>query len=170
MFFGTTSIGEEIHKYSIGNKKGMKAEILNYGACIYSLYVPDKEGNLRDVVLGYKDGPSYETENAFFGAVVGPNANRIADATCIIEGVEYYLGANNNENNLHSGSKTLAKKVWNMKEHTENKLVLSCENPHLEQGFPGNMTIEVTYEICTCPIRFLSAHKFHKQSLNCYCS
>ena len=147
ILFGTTKLGEEVHKYSIENSKGMKAVIMDFGATVVDLYVPDKTGTLRDICLGYEDVASYEEETTYFGAIVGPNANRISDAKIEIDGLEYLLDVNDNENNHHSGYNTLAKKVWRVKEHTENKIVFSYENPHLAQGFPGNMTVDVTYKI-----------------------
>lgn len=145
--FGTNSKGEAVYKYSIANAKGMKAVFIDFGATIVDLYVQDREGNLRDVLLGYDDVASYERETTYFGAIVGPYANRISDAKIEIDGIEYRLDANDNENSLHSGYNTMAKKVWNVKEHTENKIVFTYENPHLAQGFPGNMVCDVSYEI-----------------------
>ena len=147
ILFGTTKFGEEVHKYSIENSKGMKAVIMDFGATVVDLYVPDKTGTLRDICLGYEDVASYEEETTYFGAIVGPNANRISDAKIEIDGLEYLLDVNDNENNHHSGYNTLAKKVWRVKEHTENKIVFTYNAKHLEQGFPGNMTCDVTYEI-----------------------
>ena len=145
--FGTTRKGENVYKYSIANSKGMEAVIMDFGAAIVDLLVPDRDGKLRDICLGYDDVTSYERETTYFGAIVGPYANRISDAKTEIDGIEYRLDANDNENNLHSGYNTMAKKVWTVKEHTENKIVFTYENPHLAQGLPGNMTVTVTYEI-----------------------
>ncbi len=145
--FGTTGKGKEAYKYSIENANGMKAVITDFGATIIDLYVPDKNGNLRDVSLGYDSVEPYEKEVTYFGATVGPYANRVSDAKIEIDGIEYQLDVNDNENNLHSGFNTMAKNVWDVKEHTANKIVFSYENPHLAQGFPGNMTVELTYEI-----------------------
>ena len=145
--FGMTTNGEAVYKYSIENSKGMKVVIMDFGATIVDLWVPDKDGSFRDVCPGYDDVASYEKETTYFGAIVGPYANRISDAKIEIDGIEYQLDANDNENNLHSGYHTMAKKVWRVKEYTENKIVFSYENPHLAQGFPGNMSVDVTYEI-----------------------
>ena len=143
--FGTTTTGEAVYKYRIKNSQGMKAVLTDFGATIVELWVPD--GNFRDVCLGYEDVASYERETTYFGAIVGPYANRIAGAKCVIDGIEYELDANDKENNLHSGYHTMAKKVWTVKEYAENRIVFSYENPHLAQGFPGNMTVDVAYEI-----------------------
>lgn len=145
--FGTTSKGKDVHKYSIENAKGMKAVVMDFGAAIINLYVPDKNGNLRDVSLGYDSVEPYEKETAYFGATVGPYANRISGAKIEIDGIEYQLDVNDNVNNLHSGYNTMAKNVWDVKEHTDSKIVFTYDNPHLAQGFPGNMECEVSYEI-----------------------
>ncbi len=147
ILFGKTKTGAEVYKYSIENSKGMKAVIMDFGATIVDLYVPDKDGNFRDVCLGYDDVTAYEKETTYFGAIVGPYANRISDAKIEIDGIEYQLDTNDNENNLHSGYNSMAKNVWTVKEHTHNKIVFSYKNPHLAQGFPGNMTVDVAYEI-----------------------
>ena len=145
--FGTTTKGLTAHKYRIENKQGMKAVLTDFGATVIDLFVKDKDGNLRDVSLGYDDLASYERETTYFGATVGPYANRISDAKFEIDGIEYKLDTNDNENNLHSGYSTMAKQVWDVKEHTDNKIVFAYHVTHLEQGFPGNSDCEVTYEI-----------------------
>ena len=145
--FGTTSKGISVHKYDIANSKGMKVVLTDFGAAIVDLMVPDRNGSLRDVSLGYDDVASYERETTYFGAIVGPYANRVADAKCEIDGIIYTLDANNNENNLHSGYNSMAKNVWDVKEHSENKIVFTYDNPHLAQGFPGNSKCQVTYEV-----------------------
>lgn len=145
--FGRTNQGEAVYKYEITNEQGMRACVTDFGATILELWVMDHTGTFKDVVLGYDQVSSYEKETTYFGATVGPNANRIADAKLIIEGVEYLLDANDNGNSLHSGKNTMAKKVWKVKRYCENEIVFSLHNPHLEQGFPGNMDCEVSYKI-----------------------
>ena len=144
-YFDTTKDGIEVSKYTIKNANGMQAVFTDFGATVVDLLVPDRDGNMVDVSLGYDNVNSYDEETTYFGAVVGPYANRIADAKFELDGVVYELDANNNENNLHSGYKTWAKQVWSVKEHTENKIVFSYSAKHLEQGFPGNSTCDVTY-------------------------
>ncbi len=134
-------------KYTIGNSKGMQAVVAAYGATVIELLVPDRDGNLVDVALGYDNLESYEKETTYFGSTVGPYANRISDAKIEIDGVVYQLDVNDNENNLHSGFNTWAKKVWTVKEQTDNKVVFTYTAADLEQGFPGNITCDVTYEV-----------------------
>ena len=144
-FFGKTSKGIEAHKYSIANKNGMKVVLTDMGAAIVEVWVKNKDGQLVDVVLGYDDVQQYEKEGTYFGAVVGRYANRIAGAKFEIDGVVYELDANNNENNLHSGARGLAREVWNVAEHKENQIVFT--RLAKEDGFPGTADCRVTYEL-----------------------
>ena len=146
-YFDTTKNGVEVSKYTIANANGMTAVLTDFGAAVVDLLVPDRDGNMVDVSLGYDNVESYDKETTYFGATVGPYANRISDAKIEIDGVVYELDTNDNENNLHSGFSTWAKQVWTVKEHTDNKLVFTYNAKHLEQGFPGNMECDVTYEI-----------------------
>ncbi len=145
--FGITKEGKEVFTYSITNGKGICATICDYGATIVGLFVPGADGKVYDVSLGYDNVTDYEEGGCFFGATVGRNANRIADAKVTIDGVEYELGANDNENNLHSGANGASGKVWEVKEYKENAITLSYLSKDLEQGFPGDADMEVTYTI-----------------------
>ena len=144
--FGTTKQGEAVYTYEISNGNGLKAVLTDFGAAAVSVFTPDKNGKEIDVLLGRDEVSGYEGDGCYFGATVGPNANRIANARCTIDGVVYELDANNNENNLHSGYNTLAWKVWEVKEHTASSITFAISCPHLAQGFPGNASYEVTYE------------------------
>ena len=145
IFFGKTQLGEDVYKYEITNSHGMKVVLTDFGATIVELWVKGKDGNLRDVSLGYDTVSEYEACGTYFGAVVGRYANRIADAKIEIDGVCYELDANNNENSLHSGKHSMAKKVWTVKEYTEDSIVFTCTSKDLEQGFPGTAVCDVTY-------------------------
>ena len=101
--FGKLADGEGATLYTISNTKGMCAQITDFGAAIVSLVVEDKNGKDTDVVLGYEDAQTYQQQTASFGAIVGRNCNRIADAQIVINDVTYQLERNDNENNLHSG-------------------------------------------------------------------
>ncbi len=143
--FGKTSWGEETYKYTIENSKGMKIVFTDMGASIVEIWVKDRAGNLRDVALGYDDVQQYEKEGTYFGAIVGRYANRIAGAKFQIDGDEYHLDANDNENNLHSGKNGMARKVWDVAEHSDKRIVFTCVTT--EDGFPGTATCKVTYEV-----------------------
>lgn len=145
--FGKNSKGEEVSVYTLKNEKGMQVSFIDLGAAVHEIYVPDRNGALVQISAIYDNPLSYEEQTTYFGAVVAPSANRIADAKFEIDGQLYVIDANNNENNLHSGYNTLAKKIWFVKEQTANKIVFAYDAKDLEQGFPGNIHYEVTYEV-----------------------
>ena len=146
-FFGKNKKGEEVKKFTIRNKAGMTASFIDLGAAVHEIYVKDKDGQSVQVSALYDNPVSYETQTTYFGAIVAPSANRIAGAQFEIDGQVYKIDANDNENSLHSGYNTLAKKIWAVKEQTENKIVFMYDARDLEQGFPGNIHYEVTYEL-----------------------
>ena len=145
--FGTTSKGVEASLYEISNAGGLRVLLTDYGATVVSIFVKDRDGNERDVILGYDDVKSYEKEYSYFGATVGRYANRISDAKINIDGVEYKLEANDNENNLHSGSNGVSKRFWTVKEQKDDEITFEIEDADLEQGFPGNAVIDVTFKV-----------------------
>ncbi|MBR3041608.1 MAG: galactose mutarotase, partial [Eubacterium sp.] len=146
--FGVTKDGLAVTAYTLSNKSGMSATLINYGATLVKLEVPDNAGNKRDVVLGYDDVTGYEENTTFFGAVIGRNANRICDGKVTIDGVTYQMEQNDNENNLHSGSAGVDKKVWTtLSEDDESSVTFICKTNDMEQGLPGNVTITVTYSL-----------------------
>lgn len=145
--FGTMEDGTEIFLYSMENSKGMKAQVINYGAILVRLYVPDKNGELEDVVLGYDTLDGYYVNGANYGATIGPNANRIANAAFVLDGVTYQLDANDGVNNLHSHADFgYHKKVWRAVERTDG-VAFELEGADGEMGFPGNKKIQVTYTL-----------------------
>lgn len=146
-YFGRNSLNQEVHKYYIENKNGMKAVLTDIGAAVVELWVKDKSGAFRDVALGYDEVELYEKEGTYFGATVGRYANRISDAKIAIDGIVYALDANDNENTLHSGKESMAKKVWDVKAYEENKIIFTYTSAHLEGGFPGVAICDVSYEI-----------------------
>ncbi len=143
--FGVMEDGTKIHMYSMENSKGMKAQVIDYGAILVNLYVPDRSGKLTDVVLGYDKLEGYYVNAANFGATIGPNANRIGNASFTLEGVKYRLDVNDGPNNLHSHADLgYHKKVWKAAEG-DNCVAFSLEGADGEMGFPGNKKIEVIY-------------------------
>lgn len=145
--FGQIADGDTATLYTISNSKGMRAEITDFGATIVALYVKDKDGNDTNVVLGYEDAATYQRQTASFGAVVGRNCNRIADAQIVIDEVTYQLERNDNENNLHSGSQSTSRRMWDVTEQTDSRITFQIEDADGQQGFPGNAVITVTYEV-----------------------
>ena len=145
--FGSTSKKEEAVLYTLTNENGMSASITNYGAALVKLNVPDKEGKLRDVVLGYDDVTGYEKGGGSFGAPVGRNANRIGGAVITIQDKTYELEKNDNGNNLHSGTNYYNKRIWNVGEKTDSKIEFVLHSQDGDQGYPGTLDMYVTYEL-----------------------
>ena len=100
--FGEYPDGREIQLYTMANQSGMQVSVTNIGAALVRVLVPDRNGRMADVVLGFEKGEDYLDNPSFFGAVIGPNANRIGKARFSLDGVNYRLDANDGENNLHS--------------------------------------------------------------------
>ena len=148
--FGITKEGKEIFTYILQNKNGMEVHILNYGAVIAKLYVPDRYGNVEDIVLGFDDLAGYEKNAvACHGAVVGRVANRIGNGKFELNGVTFHLEKNNSGNCLHGGSSTRYEYMIYeaVPDQEKNAVTLKRTSPHMEQGFPGNLTYSVTYQL-----------------------
>ena len=145
--FGTTKCGKDVYAYILSNANGMQAKVINFGANLISLLVPDQNGNLEDVVLGFDTLEGYYRNGSFFGATIGPSANRIAGACFEIDGRQYKLDANDGENNLHSHIKEgYHKRVWDAAEGTDS-VTFTLEGKDGEMGFPANKKITVTYSL-----------------------
>ena len=146
--FGCLTDGTQVNLYTLTNKQGMCAKITNFGGIIVALHVPDKNGKLDDVVLGFDSVTPYETDSPYFGALIGRFGNRIADARFELDGKTYPLEQNDNSNCLHGGHKGFDKVVWdaNVREMDgAQALVLNYLSPNGEGGFPGNLDITVVY-------------------------
>jgi aldose 1-epimerase len=139
---------KDIFLYTISNDKGMKAQITNYGAILVSLMVPDKNGKIDDVVLGFDNISQYYEDTTFIGATIGRHANRIEGASFEINGVLYELEKNDGNNHLHGGSKSFHKKIWKAEpQEKANSLTLSYFSKDGEDNYPGNLKVSVTYSI-----------------------
>ena len=126
----------------------MVAKVMTYGATLTELYVPDKNGKAANVVLGFDNLKQYLGPEPFFGATVGRYANRIAGARFTLNGHEYTLAANNGDNSLHGGNKGFDKKIWSAKPVQTAKgqaVVFSYHSADMEEGYPGNLDVSVTY-------------------------
>ncbi len=148
--YGTFADGRKMYCYTLTNTAGMKAVISDYGANLVELWVPDKDGNLRDVVLGFSSAAEYEENIPAFGAIVGRHANRIAKAAYTLNGKEYQLEANNGPNNLHSKPGSYYQRFWDVEaSEDENGVYASCylESPDGDQGYPGNLEVTVLYHL-----------------------
>jgi aldose 1-epimerase len=145
--FGTTKDGREVSLFTLENKNGMQAKVTNYGAILVNLLVPDKNGKLDDVVLGFDNVEGYFNNGSFFGTVIGPNANRTGGASFEIDGKTYQLDVNDGPNNLHTDKeKGFHKQLWNA-EIGDNSVTFSLESKDGELGFPGNKKVSVTYSL-----------------------
>ena len=148
--FGKTPDGEQVDLYTLTNKNGMEAAISTYGGALVSLKVPDRNGKLGDVVLGYDSIDGYVSDKSYFGAIVGRYANRIGHAQFTLDGKTYMLAKNNGENSLHGGIKGFNKAVWAAKEtpvKNGRALELTYGSKDGEEGFPGNLQVRVVYTL-----------------------
>ena len=148
--WGTLDDGTPIALYTLRNRWGCEAKICNYGGIIVSLKVPDKNGQLGDVVLGYDNLSGYVTNNPFFGCLVGRYGNRIGKAKFTINGKEYTLAANDGQNHLHGGKKGFDKVVWEahpMQTLDGPALELRYVSKDGEEGYPGNLVVTARYTL-----------------------
>lgn len=145
--FGVTKDGKDVYAFTMSNANGMSAKVINYGAILVSLMVPDKNGNVDDVVLGFDSLEKYFDNGSFFGATIGPSANRIGGACFEIDGKTYHIDDNDGGNNLHSHREEgYHKRVWDAEEGI-NSVKFTLEGKDGEMGFPGNKRVSVTYSL-----------------------
>lgn len=145
--FGEMRDGRKLSLYTMSNGKGMQVSVTNIGAAVVRIRVPDKNGVLEDVVLGFDDGGDYENNDCFFGVVIGPNANRTANAAFCLDGEVHRLDVNDGKNNLHSHKeKGWHKRFWKGV-CGEDRVTFSLEDEDGSLGFPGNKRAEVTYTL-----------------------
>ena len=144
--FGILPTGEETFLYTISCGK-LTATVTDYGATLVQLLVPDRDGNIADVVLGHDSAEGYRNGSAFLGAIVGRNANRLKDASFTIGDKTYHLTDNENGNNLHSGPDCFHTRMWKVVSHQCDSIALELNSPNGDQGFPGNAVIRVTYTL-----------------------
>ncbi len=145
--FGSTAKGEKASLYTLRNKGGIEIGVTHYGAALVKVLIPDKDGKVQDVVLGYDSAKAYEEGGVHFGATVGRVANRIGGACFELNGKIYALTANDNGNSLHGGCDYYNKRMWRAEEVTGQKVIFYLESPDGDQGYPGAVRISVTYEL-----------------------
>ena len=145
--FGRTKEGREVTEYTLVNAQGMTLSVIDLGATIVSITMKGSDGNIYDVVLGYDTPVDYQNNTCYFGAVIGRNANRIDHAHIHLDGKDYSLEANDNENNLHSGSHGFHAVIWDVVQESAQSITFSYVSRDGEQDFPGNMTAKVTYTL-----------------------
>ncbi len=148
--YGKTQDGQTVDVYTIKNAHGVEVKAITFGGIITSLRVPDKSGNMADVVLGFDNLAGYEDNKPYFGAIIGRYGNRIANGEFKLDGVTYHLPKNDGENTLHGGTKGFNKVIWHA-EPFDNKdgagVIFTYTSPDGDQGFPGNLKTKITYTL-----------------------
>jgi len=140
--------GKKVELFTLKNANGMVAQITNFGGRVVTLWAADKNGKFEDVVLGYPTFKAYqEASESYFGTLIGRYGNRIGNAQFILNDSLYKLAANNGPNSLHGGIKGYNDVVWDAVQNDESTLFLSYLSPDGEEGFPGNLQVNVTYEL-----------------------
>lgn len=140
--------GKAVRLLSLTNSKGAEAHLINQGAKLVSLVVPNNTGGFTDVVIGHDSTVDYlASEEAYFGAICGRYANRIARGKFSIDGEEYSLAINNGPNALHGGLVGFNSVVWDILEHTSSSLALGYTSPDGEEGYPGELRVVVRYTL-----------------------
>jgi len=148
--FGMTHRGEAVSLYTLKNAHGMQAKVLDYGGIIVSLRVPDRNGRLDDVVLGFDSLGDYERGSPYFGAIIGRYGNRIARGRFTLDGRTYTLATNNGPNHLHGGVRGFDKVIWSVTPFQQSDsvgLVMNYTSPDGEEGYPGTLRATVTYTL-----------------------
>jgi aldose 1-epimerase len=148
--YGVTNEGRTVEIYTLSNAHNARVRITNYGAIVQSLYIPDRNNQLEDIVLGYDTLEEYLKDTSFFGAIVGRFGNRIAEGKFSLNGEEYQLTQNEGNNHLHGGTNGFFSRVWEAeKVHSDlgPALQLTYFSPDMEEGYPGNLTITVIYTL-----------------------
>jgi aldose 1-epimerase len=148
--FGRTSDGEAVESFTLTNAHGIELRAITYGGVIVSLRVPDRDGRLDDVVLGYDDLDGYLAKPSYFGALIGRYGNRIAGGRFVLDGRTYPLATNNGPNHLHGGVRGFDKRIWKAEAFERPGaagLVFTRTSPDGEEGYPGNLDVRVTYTL-----------------------
>ncbi|MBO5806317.1 MAG: galactose mutarotase [Tidjanibacter sp.] len=142
---GFTPEGDVVVVYTMRNSKGYEVELCNMGAAIVGIRVPDKEGNVADVALGYENRMDYVTEGPCMGKVPGRYANRIARGHFVLDDKEYHLTINKDPNSLHGGPTGFHKSLWEGRVE-ENRVVFAIDSPDGHEGYPSDLYVEAVYD------------------------
>jgi aldose 1-epimerase len=147
--FGRTREGAEVRQYTLTNRAGASVKLIDYGATLTELWVPDRDGKLADVVLGYERLTDYEAAPFYLGAVLGRVANRIANGRFTLDGKTYTLATNRAPNHLHGGVRGFDKHVWSShpNESADPSVTFSYVSADGEEGYPGSLKVDVTYTL-----------------------
>lgn len=144
--------GQKVYTWTLENSTGVSFTVMNYGATVTKLLVPDRNGEISDIIGGFDSVDSYKGATSYQGAVIGRFGNRIADGKFTLDGVDYTLAVNNGVNHLHGGNVGFDKRIWDVVEQDsdEPSLVLSLISPDGEEGYPGTLRVTVTYTLTSC--------------------
>jgi len=149
--FGRTNDGKMVHQYILSNRQGVRVKIMSYGVTVTELYVPDRQGRVANLVLGFDNLAAYLKGHPHFGAVVGRVANRIAKGRFTLDGQTYSLAINNGPNHLHGGLVGFDKKVWEARPLPASEkrvgVKFSYQSADGEEGYPGNVKVDMTYTL-----------------------
>lgn len=146
--FNSELNGKQVQLFTLTNENGLRTDITNYGGRIVTLLVPDKNGVFDDVVTGYHSLEEYLNSNQlYFGALIGRYANRIANGRFVLEGTEYDLATNNGPNHLHGGPGGFHQAVWDAEQIDDQTLKLTYLSGDMEEGYPGDLTVTVHYTL-----------------------
>lgn len=145
--FGKTSDGKPVTKLEITNSRGAGVSLINYGATVQSINVPDRDGKLVDVALGYESVAGYETGGDFIGATIGRYANRIKEAKFTVGETEYHLQPNEGKNLLHGGVGGFNRRIFDYRIISGNSVEMSYHSCDGEEGFPGNLDVKIIFAL-----------------------
>ena len=144
--FGRLPDGAMAYLYTLRGG-GLEAHISDFGATLHRLFVPDRNGVMADVVLGFDTPEEYIESTTFFGTIIGRNSNRVKNGQFYLNGKAYQMGQNDGVNNLHSGPDYFKDRLWQVEDVSESSICFSLESPDGDQGFPGNAVIRVRYTL-----------------------
>jgi aldose 1-epimerase len=148
--FGILPDGQHVSVFTLTNRQGMQVKVLDFGAIISEIHVPDRDGSFADVVLGFERIEPYLHNSAFLGAVIGRFGNRIAQGRFSLDGKDYQLAVNNAPNHLHGGNQGFHQVMWKAEPFTRDDVVgvtFTRSSPHGEDGYPGKLDVTVVYEL-----------------------
>lgn len=148
--FGVTAAGQPVDEYILTNAVGVEVRLITYGGAITSIRVPDRNGGFANIVLGFDNLADYETKSPYFGVITGRYANRIANASFVLDGKRYSLAANQNSNTLHGGEQGFGTKIWSARKIESGDSVgveLTYLSPDGEEHFPGSLQTSVVYTL-----------------------
>ena len=145
--FETTLNGKQVGLFNLENENGLMVQITNYGGRIAAIWVPDRDGNYKDIVTGYDSIDGFINNTSYFNGIIGRYGNRIAKGKFTLNGTEYTLAINNAPNALHGGLVGFDHVIWDVEKNTNDSLVLTYLSADGEEGYPGNLWVKVIYSL-----------------------